>query len=114
MATKYLNDLVQSEQRRSDEKYISAVIQSERYKPKKYKHFISMPSDLFYEIKKFRLISIYDYVIDGSAYFEFLSESVVISFVSLYMCEDLHRKIDHYLVVKFSGDYPLIRGGIFF
>jgi hypothetical protein len=30
------------------------------------------------------------------------------------MCEDLHRKIDHYLVVKFSGDYPLKRGGVFF
>jgi hypothetical protein len=110
----YLNELVISEQRRSDEKYISRIIQNERYKPKKYKHYISMPKDLFYEIKERRIISVEDYIIDESAFFEFFSETVTISFISLYSCEDLHRKIDHYLVVKYSGDYPLKRGGIFF
>jgi hypothetical protein len=110
----YLDELIISERRRSDEKYISEVIQNARYKPKKFKHYISMSKNLYYDLKNAKVFIIEDYYIDESAFFEFKADTVIISFISLYLCEDLHRKIDHYIIVKLTGDYPLIRGGIFF
>lgn len=107
-------ELIRTERRRSDFGFIKEVIQRGRQKPKKYKHFIRMPAFLYEEIRDRNVIDPEPYFINESAFFEFSQSEVTISFMNLYECEDLHRKIDHYLIVKFAGSYPLERGGIFF
>ena len=73
-----------------------------------------MPIYLYEELRNKGIISLESYFIDESAFFEFSLSEVTISFINLYECEDLHRKIDHYLVIKFAGSYPIKRGGRFF
>lgn len=107
-------ELIKAEQRRDDFGFIAEVIQRGRSRPKKYKHFLSLPVFLYEEMRKNGSIDPQAYFIDESAFFEFGDKEVTISFINLYACEDLHRKIDQYLVIKFAGSYPIKRGGIFF
>lgn len=107
-------ELIIIERRRADTSFILEVAQRGRNKPKKYRHYLSMPYALYDELKASSIITPEAYYIDESGFFEFLPDSVKISFICLYQCEDLHRKIDHYLVKKCLGSYPLTRGGIFF
>jgi hypothetical protein len=106
--------LIKAERRRSDFSFIAEVVQGGRSRPKKFKHFLSMPVFLYEEMRDIGVIDPESYFIDKSAFFEFTQEKVTISFINLYVCEDLHRKIDHYLVMKFAGSYPIERGGSFF
>lgn len=99
---------------RSDFGFISEQVQRGRTKPKKYKHYVRMPYFLYEEITKRGIINAEDYFIDESAFFEFGATEVTINFICLYAREDLQRKIDHYLIVKFAGSYPLTIGGVFF
>lgn len=107
-------ELIKTERRRSDFGFIKEIVQRGRTRPKKYKHFLKMPVFLYEEIRARNIIDPEHYFIDESAFFEFTETEVTISFINLYACEDLHRKIDHYLIVKFAGSYPLERGGVFF
>jgi len=111
--SKTTKDLIIAERRRSVFNYLT-LIQGERHKPKKFKHYLQMPAFLYEELYLKGIIDPEIYFIDGSAYFEFTDTEATVSFINLYACEDLHRKIDHYLVVKFAGSYPLKRGGTFF
>ncbi len=109
-----IKELIKTERRRHDFSFIAEVVQRGRSRPKKFKHFLSMPTFLYEEMRDIGVIDPESYFIDESAFFEFTQEKVKISFVNLYACEDLHRKIDHYLVVKLAGSYPIERGGSFF
>jgi len=105
-------DLITAERRRSDFGFIVETIQRGRIKPVKYRHSISMPIFIYEELRNRGIINPEDYYIEQSAFFEFKHEEATISFINLYSCEDLHRRIDHYLVVKFAGDYPIKRTGV--
>jgi hypothetical protein len=94
--------------------YITVEIQKGKNKPQKFKHYIKMPLSLYDELCNKGIIDYCDYIVDPAAFFEFKPDEAIINFISLYQCEDLHRKIDHYLVMKAFGVYPLKRGGIFF
>jgi len=115
----FLNDLIIAEKQKADKSFITETLQNGRYRPKRYKHYLSMPFDLFFELKDENVIKIDEYYVLDSydrspVFFEFRLNQAFIYFECLYLCEDLHRKIDHYLIVKCSGSYPLKRGGIFF
>lgn len=107
-------ELINTERRRDTFGFIIEVVQRGKKRPKKYKHEISMPAFLYEELRNKGVIDSEVYFIDESAFFEFNGADIVISFINLFECEDMHRKIDHYLVVKFAGSYPLKRGGRFF
>ncbi len=107
-------DLITAERRRSEFGFITESVQGGRIKPAKYKHNIQMPVYLYEELRDRGVINAEDYYIDSSAFFHFTLEEATISFINLYHAEDLHRRIDHYLVVKFAGSYPIKRGGTFF
>jgi hypothetical protein len=96
----------------SDFGFITEIIQRGRIRPAKFIHCLKMPTELYKELRDSNVIIPEDYFIDERAFFEFKNEFVIISFVYLFNCEDLHRQIDHYLVVKFSGSYPIERTGI--
>lgn len=107
-------ELIKAESRRDSFGFIAEVIQRGRMRPKKYKHDITLPAFLFEEVKNKGIIDTEDYFINETAFFEFDGTDVTVSFMCLFACEDLHRKIDHYLVMKFAGSYPIRRGGRFF
>lgn len=105
-------ELIKAERLRSDFGFIVETIQRGRIRPAKYRHSITMPIFLYEELRKWGVINPEDYYVDESAFFEFKDEEATISFTVLYACEDMHRRIDHYLVVKFAGSYPIKRTGV--
>jgi hypothetical protein len=107
-------ELIKAESRRDTFGFIIEVVQRGKSRPKKFKHDIAMPVFLYEELRSRGIIDSEDYFINDTAFFEFDGQNITISFLNLFACEDLHRKIDHYLVVKFAGSYPLKRGGRFF
>jgi hypothetical protein len=93
--------------------FITENIQRNRKVPKKYRQYIIIPMNIYEELCEYGVIKPELYYIDESAFFEFNDDVVKISFVSLFAVEDLHRKIDHYMVNKLMGYYPFKRGGFF-
>lgn len=104
-------ELIKTERRRSDFGFITEVVQRGRIKPAKYVHSITIPVDLYEEIRDHGWIVPEDYFIDQLAFFEFKHEKAVISFVNLFNCEDLHRRVLTYLVIKYAGSCPVERSG---
>jgi hypothetical protein len=90
--------------------FITVVIQQGKSKPVKYKHYLKIPIELYQELSDKGIVKPEHYFINQDAFFEFNFKYTIINFVSLYLVEDLHRKIDFYLINKLSGSYPLIRG----
>jgi hypothetical protein len=109
-----LKELFKAETRVADFTFISEVVQRGRRRPQKYRHFIELPPFLYSELRNNGVIDTEFYIVDESAFFEFSRDSVKISFICLHAAEDLHRKIDKYLIEKMYGSYPIKRGGIFF
>jgi len=109
-----IQQLIKTERRRDTFGFITEFIQRGKTRPKKFKHDLTMSDFLYEELRDRGIIDAESYFIEESAFFEFDGNNITISFLNLYACEDLHRKIDHYLVVKFAGSYPLKRGGRFF
>ena len=105
-------ELIKAERRRSDFGFIVETIQRGRIRPAKFWHSITMPIYLYEEMRNRGIIRPEDYYIEETAFFEFKNGEATISFTVLYACEDLHRRIDHYLVVKFAGSYPIKRTGV--
>lgn len=93
--------------------FITDNIQRGRKLPKKYRHYIVIPINIYDELCEYGAIKPETYYIDESAFFEFSNGEVKINFISLFAIEDLHRKIDHYLINKLMGNYPFKRGGFF-
>ncbi len=106
------NDLIKTERRRSDFGFITEIVQRGRIKPAKFIHSLTMPAFLYEEMSGKGFINLEDYFIDESVFFEYRGESVTLSFKNLYHAEDMHRRIDYYLVVKFAGSYPIQRSGV--
>ena len=105
--------------------FISGLLQGRKSKPQKFKHSLKMPFSLYSELTQVNVLDPEDLYCNEVAFFSFTTELisgdycktedfVTISFISLFQVEDLHRKIDHYLVTKFSGFYPIERFGTFF
>jgi hypothetical protein len=107
-------ELIKAESRRDTFGFIVEVIQRGKTRPKKYKHDLTMPAFLYEELRNKGIIDSEAYFVDESAFFEFNGVDITISFINLFACEDLHRKIDRHLVMKFAGSYPIKRGGRFF
>ena len=105
-------ELIKTERRRSDFSYIAEVIQGGRIRPSTYVHELILPDYLYEELRDRNVINNEDYYILKQAFFEFRRDNVIISFQHLYACEDLHHRIDRYLVVKAFGNYPIQRAGI--
>lgn len=96
--------------KKCDYQFISLIVQRGRQKPVKYTHYLKMKYEFYQEMRDIGVIMPEDYFIDETAFFEFKNAEVIISFISLYQCEDLQRKIDHHLIIKYHGNYPIIRG----
>lgn len=92
--------------------FLTEVIQNGRKRPVKYRHYLKVPYFLYEELRTRGVINPEDYYIDQSAFFEFRDNEMTISFINIKECQDLHMKIDHYLIVKFAGSYPVKCGGI--
>lgn len=105
-------ELIKTERRRSDFSFITEVIQRGRIKPAKFIHSLSMPVYLYEDLRNNGVINPEDYFIGQLAFFEFKHDEVIISFVNLFNCEDMHRRILTYLVVKFAGSCPIKRSGV--
>lgn len=112
--SKDTRDLIKAESRRDTFGFVVDVVQRGRLRPKKYKHQVIMPDYLYEELRNRGVIDSEALFIDEIAFFEYRNSEVLISFISLFSAEDLHRKIDHFLVTKFAGSYPIRRAGLFF
>ena len=107
-----VKELIRAEQRRSDFSFITEVVQRGRIRPAKYVHSLKMPVSVYQELLDHNIIDYEDYLLFQIAFFEFKGDFTIISFVNLYECEDLHRKVDYYLVKKAYGVYPIERIGV--
>jgi aspartyl/asparaginyl-tRNA synthetase len=105
-------ELIKVESRRDTFGYLTEVIQKGRIKPAKYKHYLRMPIFLYEELRNKGIINAEDYFIDQAAFFEFKDQEMTISFINFRQCTDLELKILRYLVKKFAGSCPVLRGGI--
>ena len=95
--------------------FICETIQRGRKRPAKYKHYLKIPAELYHELRDNFIIDMENYYINETGFIEVDNDNIVtISFIALYLCEDLHRKIDHYLIKKLTGSYPIQRGGFIF
>jgi hypothetical protein len=111
--------------RKQNFEFLSNLLQGNRSKPKKFKHSLKMPFQLYYELVENKIFDPEDLYCNEIAFFSFSTELVFdngyqsdeyveISYISLFQIEDLHRKIDYYLIKKLLGFYPIKRFGIFF
>lgn len=118
-------DLKTQERKRLNFNFCSNLFQGGRSKPRKYKHSLKIPFPLYDDLCQEKVLDPEDLYIEEVAFFSFsmefsktdpskVIEFVTISFISLYLAEDLHRKIDHYLIMQLQGFYPIERFGIFF
>jgi hypothetical protein len=107
-----MKELIKAERRRDNFNFIASVIQRGRIRQSTYVHEIIMPEDIYEEITDLGIINHEDYYILQQAFFEFRHGKVIISFQHLYACEDLHHRIDQYLITKALGYYPIQRAGI--
>lgn len=105
-------DLIKAERRRSDFGFITEIVQRGRIKPAKFIHSITMPADLYEEMSSRNVINLEDHFIDDSVFFEHKGDKVILSFKNLYHAEDMHRRIDHWLVIMVMGTYPIERTGV--
>ena len=92
--------------------YIINVIQNGRIKPAKFIHSVTLPISLYKEMRDLSIIDLENYYIDQSIFLECKGEEVILSFYNLFMCEDMHRKIDCFLITKLLGYYPIKRTGV--
>jgi len=102
-------ELINAERRRSDFGFITEVVQRGRPKPAKYRHSLIIPIHLYEEMRDKGVIDPEGYFTHETAFFEFRHERVIISFVNLGLCDALHFAIDRYLIIEFSGNYPIER-----
>ena len=109
-------DLIKTEQRQSNYRFLSQTVQGGRIRPATFIHELQMPHILFEEMKELNLIDI-DYLArrerdkngrthDPIAFFEFKSEMVVVSFHHIFNREDFRGMVDRYLIIKAYGYYP--------
>lgn len=107
----YIPKLILTSRKASDIRFLESLILIGKPAPHKYKHFLILPLGLFFELWSAGLVDVEFYYIEELAFFEFAAEKMTIRFRNLCNCEDMHRKIDRYLIIKLSGSYPVIRGG---
>ena len=105
-------ELIKAENRRSDFRFVADIIQRGRIRQSTYVHELVLPDHLYEEIKNHGIIDHEDMYILKQAFFEYRRDKVIISFQHLFACEDLHHRIDQYLVIKAYGSYPIQRAGI--
>jgi hypothetical protein len=89
--------------------FITNEMQKGHIRPAKYIHSIEMAQELFIELKNAGTIDVEMLFIDKVAFFEFKHGRAIISFVHFYVCNDLHLRIDNYLIRKAYGVNPVMR-----
>jgi len=95
--------------------FILETIQGFRKRPKKYKHYVKVPKQLYDELVESNVIIPEDLWAEEAAYFEVDDFSVTISFTTYWHVEDVHIKILDYLVRKnMNGVSSVERGGNMF
>lgn len=94
--------------------YITEVIQRGRIKPAKYKHYLKMSREIYLELSNNNIIRPEDYFIEESVFFEYKEDIVILNFIHLYICDDLHIRILNYLLNKKYGYEVIFRGGTIF
>jgi hypothetical protein len=95
------------------EEFITKFIQDGRRKPKKFKHFVRLPQELFCDLMELKIIDPERYYIDETAFFQFDGETATVNFQCLYSSEDFYAKVTNYLIVQLMGQNPIQRGGFF-
>ena len=94
--------------------YIIEIIQRGRIKPAKYRHYLSMSRTIYDILINNNIIRPEDYFVEESAFFEYKEEIVIINFIHLYICDDLHIRILTYLLNDKYGYSVIKRGGTAF
>jgi hypothetical protein len=95
--------------------FIDEYIQRGRKKPKKFRHFLKIPTFIYDELIENGILVPENYYISESAFFEFTDYFVTISFESYCYINDLHIRILDYLASKSNnGKSPVERGGTAF
>jgi hypothetical protein len=107
--------LLKAERRRDTFGFISKTLQRGKLRPKKYQHDLTIPAFLYEELRDRNIIDFQTHYLEEVAFFEYddNAQQVIISFISLWACEDIHVRILRYLVTKFAGQCPITRGGRF-
>jgi hypothetical protein len=105
-------ELIKTYRRKPGFDFIVNTIQKGRIRPARYVHALEIPAPLYEEMVEKQVINLNDYFINQSAFFELRHDMVIISFAQLFCCEDLHHRVDHYLVIKGLGYYPIKRIGV--
>ena len=95
------------------EDFIISFIQDGRKKPKKFRHYVRIPVELFSEMLEAGILDPERYYAEEIAFFEFDGVNVTVSFLSLYHSEDFYAKATNYLLIKLMGLNPIERGGFF-
>lgn len=109
-----MKQLIKVERRRDTFGFITEVVQRGKLRPKKFHHDLTIPAFLYEELQNNNVIDFHSHYISDTAFLEYDGEeSVTISFLSLWACEDINTRILRYLVIKFAGDCPIKRGGRF-
>jgi hypothetical protein len=105
-------ELIKAERQHDGFRFIAEVIQKGRIRPSTYVHEIIIPDYLYEDLMDKGIINHHDNYTKNQAFYEFRHGRVIVSFMHLWACEDMHHRIDHFLIVKFTGSYPITRKGI--
>ena len=91
--------------------YICGIVQKNRIKPAKYRHYLSMDINMYNALHEKGIITPEQYFIEESAFFQYNDIEVIISFINIRECNDLHLRILSYLVNEWYEYNPIKRGG---
>lgn len=95
-----------------DYKFLTEIYQKKGHnRPLKYVHSLEIPLDLFCTIRERGIIDMQFLCQDKTVYFEFTEKTVIISFTYFHYCNDLHIRIDNYLITEAYGVNPVKRNG---
>lgn len=107
-----VKELIRMERRQSDFNFIAEVIQRGRIRPSTYVHELTMPVEIYEDMKHQNLID-HEYIfMHKLAFFEFRRDTVIVSFAHLYNCEDFHHQVDRFIIRRLTGNYPIKRSGV--
>ncbi len=107
-----IEELIRAEQRRDDFSYVKKQIQGGRIRPSTFIHEVTMPIEIYEELKLYSVID-HEYIERHRlAFFELKGDRIVVSFRHLYNCEDFHRLVDRFIIIKYMGHYPITRTGV--
>ena len=101
----------ETEERKYDFSDITINIQRGRIRPSTYIHELTMPVEIYEQMRDSNLIDHAYLSTHKLAFFEFKGDRVVVNFQHIYNCEDFHHMVDRFIIYMLTGGYPITRTG---